>query len=370
MKRTFLGTLMLVMFIVPMVFLAGCGGGNSQPNPPREYTLETPVIHWRANTGHGEIGISAFPGNVTQMVVRATSGGNVQEITIDNSWREINLTTIPELRTNDYYDIQIKLIGFWFDDGHSGTTWHDSDWSNTLRYYRVVQAPAIQNIRLIGGGNGHFRIAFDVEHITGFHYMSSITVKDSNGVEVPSLIINPSRRDPVNGVVTIDSTNNANLLNEYYTITVSLHLEWISSQHQGWFGYGRQLVGTATSEITVIRQHLPYADIVNATDTAFEWNAVEHTSNYIITVFGRNQFLNPVNRTITGTITDLSFCFVEYYERTGFDIFNWNTFSDGTNHWFYISIRPFAHIAVGNTLYLGAPTINTNSPYIQRFYLT
>jgi len=370
----------LAFFVLTGLTFTACYLGGRYARP-QERTLETPEIFFRRNTADGELGW--FGGRSNHILLRATANGVTREIDIylSQGQSQLNLAAMEELRTADFYEISMMLRGF--DQGREDRTdgrphhiFHDSGWSNTIIFRRIISSPTPRNLRLVGGGTSTFEVAFEVEPIGGLNTVVQLSIEDSNGNVVSTLERRLMRHD--DNTVTTMSISGA-MLNEYYTITAKARYdEWNSSHVEQNFGQGRTKAAEAAQSqpLTVIRRQFDFPTVTQATMSSVTWDAVEGVENYTVSVFRRNASLVtllPINT----TISDTEFDFEAYVEGRGLDWLGWNSWSDSSGDFFLFVIRPrqggTGGIVIGNTLYIEPPSVSINdvttNPNVHRLYL-
>ena len=371
----------LVFFILAGLTSTACyldfGRDSPRYAPTAEHTLNTPEIFFRENTANGELGWNnSPPGNLPTIALRATANGITQDISIPYTGNLLNLTALEELQTADYYDVSIMFKGFEVGrerrtDGRPDHIFHDSGWSNTITFHRVINSPTPKNLRLVGGGVNNFRVAFEVEHIGGFFTMVQLSITDSGGNTVST---HESQGNHVDGTVTAHAPVGA-MLNEEYTITAKARFVWNNPIAERDFGHGRTIAAEAAQSqpITVTRRHLDLPVITQATISSIRWEPIEGVENYTVRVFRMNEFrftFEQINTTITGT----EFNFEAYVEGRGWDWQTWNSWGESFEEdYFIFYIRPRGAMVIENTLYLEPPlfplaNIATN-PNVHKLYL-
>jgi len=363
MKKIFFSLLTLIIIMQMAFLMTGCD--RTPPWTPHEITLDTPEIFFRGNTTNSTILWDT--GFVTGgVLLRATHNSETHYIELTPSFRQIDLVTIEQIRTAPYYEIQIKAKGFNImsptEDGRIDWIHHDSEWSNTLVFRNYLAPKAPTNLRIVNSG---IDIAFDIgERITGLNYMVTMFVDGVAGSE--------RRIDPIDGEITVRLDHSLPLTGAW-DVEAQIRFEINNPSMGVYFNQYRTLSTTVAKSdpLNISRQFLETPAVTNVNNLRIEWQPVEHATHYQIRVFGRGQFLQAVHRDISIT-AGTSFCFEEYYELTGFNILNWNTYSEGPNDFFFFSIRPIVWggtTIVDNTLYMSPSHGTVAGGNLNRLYV-
>jgi len=377
----------LVSIIACLAVLSACGDKFI----PEEVTFEKPVISFRTNTANGEISwdCANSNGNIEKVTLKATANGNTQEIAVPFTGQStVALTDLAELQTEESYEISLKINGFNFihtqndrSQGRIDRIFHDSSYSNTLTYYRVLRPSTSTNFRLGHSADGHTAFLFDMETIGGLNYIAVCSVTDESGHEVynsQSLYPNGSGiKQNGDGTCSYEYVGANYQRNVNYTATIKIHLAWNNPLLEA--NQKRRLEGETQGSLTFVEKDFEYPKITSADENKITWEAVEGATEYTLFLFGKDTYGYATYKEIKCG-ADLEFDFAAYKEETGFDISKWVPYIDSTVNpplgqaFFYFYVRPLRPYSDGsfvkdNTYFYSAPTIDINSEKIERLML-